>query len=190
MSEETPPKPQIIEAFHGYNPPFDAAKIVRRMLRVVPPQFLHGLNSIVLTNVAALSRQERERRTRGRDRRVTLGEARGYYSHAWKGEPARITILVDNFEKRFGRSWLRVGIVRDLDFSELLFHELGHHIHRLHRPEYEGRENVADKWSKRLSTRYLRSRYWYLIPLIVPLSLLFDLGKGIAGKYRSIRAKT
>ena len=130
MSEETQPKPQIIEAFHGYSPPFDVAKIVRRMLRDVPPQFLHGLNSIVLTNVAAL------------------------------------------------------------DFSEVLFHELGHHIHRLHRPEYEGRENVADKWSKKLSTRHLRSRYWYLIPLIVPLSLLFDLGKGIAGKYRSIRAKT
>jgi hypothetical protein len=148
MSEETQPKPQIIEAFHGYNPPFDVAKMVRRMLPDVPPQYLHGLNSIVLTNTAALSHQERESKAHGRGRRVRLGEARGYYSQAWKGEPARITILVDNFEKRFGRSWLRIGIVRDLDFSELLFHELGHHIHRMQRPEYEGRENVADNGAR------------------------------------------
>jgi hypothetical protein len=148
MIDETQPKPQIIEAFHDYAPPFDATKIVGRMLRDVPRQFLLGLDSIVLTNVAALSRQERERKTRGRERRITLGEARGYYGQAWKGEPARITILLDNFEKRFGRSWLRIGIVRDLDFSELLFHELGHHIHRMQRPEYEGRENVADNGAR------------------------------------------
>jgi hypothetical protein len=138
MIDETQPKPQIIEAFHDYAPPFDATKIVGRMLRDVPRQFLLALDSIVLTNVAALSRQERERKTRRRERRITLGEARGYYGQAWKGELARITILLDNFEKRFGRSWLRIGIVRDLDFSELLFHELGHHIHRMQRPEYEG----------------------------------------------------
>jgi hypothetical protein len=62
MIDETQPKPQIIEAFHDYAPPFDATK--------------------------------------------------------------------------------------DLDFSELLFHELGHHIHRMQRPEYEGRENVADNGAR------------------------------------------
>lgn len=90
MTEETQPKPQIIEAFHDYSPPFDVTKVIRRMLRGVPPHFLHGLNSIVLTNVAALGRQERDKRTRGRGQRTTLGEALGYYTEAWKGEPAAL----------------------------------------------------------------------------------------------------
>jgi hypothetical protein len=186
MTEETRLKPQLIEAFQGYSPSFEVVKAIRRMLRDVPPEFLHGLKSIVLTNVAALGKNERDRRTRGRGRRLALGEALGYYNKAWKGEPARITILVDNFEKQWGRSWLRVGFIRDLVFSNLLFHELGHHIHQIHRPEHERRENVADKWSKKLSSRYLRSRYWYLKPLIVPISLLFKLRKRMAGQYQRI----
>jgi len=181
MTEETRLKPQLIEAFQGYSPSFEVAKAIRRMLRDVPPEFLHGLNSIVLTNVAALGQKERDRKTRGRGRRLGLGEAVGYYSKAWKGEPARITILVDNFEKQWKRPLLRVEFIRNLVFSSLLFHELGHHIHQIHRPEYERRENVADKWSMKLSNRYLRSRYWYLMPLIVPISLLFKLGKRVAG---------
>ncbi len=187
MTEETQPKPQIIEAFHDYSPPFDVTKAIRRMLRDVPPHFLHGLNSIVLTNVAALGRQERDKRTRGRGDRTALGEVLGYYTEAWKGEPARITILVDNFEKQSGGSWLRVGFIRDLLFSNLLFHELGHHIHKVHRREYEGRENVADKWSKKLSREFISNRYWYLVPVAVPISLVIGIGKDIAKLYRRIR---
>jgi hypothetical protein len=187
MTEDSELKPRIIEAFESYRPPFDVTRAVRRMLRDVPPKFLHGLNSIVLTNVAALSRQQRNQRTRGRGQRTTLGEALGYYTQAWKGDPARITILVDNFEKQWGRSWLRFGIVRNMVFSELLFHELGHHIHRTHRPEYVGRENVADKWSKKLSRKFISNRYWYLIPVALPISLVIDFGKYIAERLGRIR---
>jgi hypothetical protein len=184
MKEDTQPKPHIIEAFEGYTPSFDVTRAVRRMLRDVPPKFLHGLTSIVLTNVDALGRQERNRRTRGRGQRTTPGETLGYYSETWKGNPAHITILVDNFEKRWGRSWLRLGLIRDFAFSKLLFHELGHHIHRVHRPKHEGPENVADKWSKRLSGKYVRDRYWYLLPVAVPISLVLGIGKDIAKLFR------
>ncbi len=186
MAEEMHPGPEIIVAFQNYAPPFDAEKAVRRMLRDVPPKFLHGLHTIVLTNVSALSREERDRKTWGR-RRVTLGEALGYYSQEWQGKPARITILVDNLERRLGRAWLRVGLIRDMELSEVLFHELGHHIHRVHRPEYEGRENVAEKWSKRLARKFMSGRYWYLFAIFAPIVLLVGLGKDIAKLYRRIR---
>lgn len=189
MTEEAQPGPRIIEAFQGYTPPFDAGRLIRRMLRDVPPQFLRGLHAIVLTNVASLSRHEREQRTRGRGSRFTLGKALGYYSQAWKGEPARITILLDNFEKQWGRSWLRVRFIRDLVLSGTLFHELGHHIHQIHQPEYEGPENVADKWSEKFSSRFMRRRYWYLVPLFVPVALALKLGKYVGRLYRKSRAK-
>ncbi len=186
MAEETQSGPQIIVAFQDYTPPFNAEKAIRRMLRCVPSKFLRGLHAIVLTNAGALSRKERDRKTWGR-RRVALGEALGYYSQEWRGEPARITILADNLEKRRGRRWLRVGLIRDAALSEVLFHELGHHIHHIHRPEYEGKENVADKWSKRLTRKFMSGRYWYLLPLAAPIALIVGLGQDIAKLYRRIR---
>jgi len=81
-------------------------------------------------------------------RRVALGDTLGHYRQEWRGEPAHITILLGNLEKRMGRKWLRIALFRDLELSEVFFHELGHHIHRVHRPGYKEREDVADKWSK------------------------------------------
>jgi len=141
------------------------------MLQIVPTKYLRGLHAVVLTNVDALSRKEREKKGLGR-RKKLLRESLGYYSQAWKGQPARITLLLDNLEKRRGRSWLRFGFTRDILLADLIFHELGHHIHEVHRPEYEGQENVADKWSKKLSGKFLRRRYWYLLPLLLPLGYL------------------
>lgn len=188
MDEEIQPSPQIVVAFQNYTPPFDAEKAVRRLLRIVAANFLWGLHTIVLTNVGALSHNEREQKGLGR-RRAPLREGLGYYTRAWKGQPARITLLLDNVEKRWGRSWLRFGFVRDVVLADLFYHELGHHIHRLHVPEYEGRENVADKWSKKLWGKFLRHEYWYLLPLFYPFALVIRLGKKIAKQFRGIQTK-
>ena len=185
MGGETNSGPQIVVAFQGYTPPFDAEKAVRRMLRIVPTNYLWGLHNIVLTNTHALSRRERDRKTWGR-RRVTLGQARGYYTAEWKREAAHITILIDNLERHMGRQWLRVGLVRDMELADVLFHELGHHIHRVHRPKYEEKEDVADKWRDKFARKFLQSRYWYLVPLAVPIVLVIDLSKWAAKLFRRL----
>ena len=185
-AEQTHHGPRIVEAFQDYSPPFNATKAVRRMLEIVPPKFLWGLHAIVLTNVSALSHKERERKTWGRQR-VTLGEALGYYNEEWKGEPARITILMDNVEKRMGRNWLRWSIVRDIELSEVLFHELGHHIHRIHKPVYENKEDVADKWSQKFYSKFFRHRYWYLIPVLAPIALVMTVKKDVTKLMRKFR---
>ena len=173
MTEVANTGPQIVVAFQNYAPPFDAEKAILRMLRIVPPNYLWGLPSIVLTNVQALSRKERDRKTWGR-RHVALGETLGYYTPEWRGQPAHITILLDNLEMRMGRKWLRWGIVRDAELSRLFFHELGHHIHDVHKPQYENKEDVADKWSKKLRVKFLRQRYWYLVPVLFPMGRLLN----------------
>jgi hypothetical protein len=62
--------------------------------------------------------------------------------------------------------WIRhFPLLRHQTVGHTLYHELGHHIHTLHRPEYGGRENVADKWSRRLFRGFVRHRYPYLIPV-------------------------
>jgi hypothetical protein len=179
---------RIVVAFQNYKPPFDSEKVIRSMLVVVPANYLWGLHSIVLTNVQALPRYSRERKGGGR-RRAPLRESLGYYTRTWKGEPARITLLIDNLEKHWGRSWLRFGFIRDILLAEVLFHEIGHHIHRLHIPEFDGPENVAEKWSKKLSGKFLRHQYWYVMPLFYPLVWINRLGKKIAKQFRGIQAK-
>ncbi len=165
MTEANETGPQIVVAFRNYAPPFDAEKAIRRMLRIVPANYLWGLHSIVLTNVQALSRKERDRKTWGR-RHVALGETLGYYTPEWRSEPAHITILLDNLERRMGQKWLRWRVARDVELSKLFFHELGHHIHEVHKPKYENKEDVADKWSNKFRMKFLRRRYWYLVPVL------------------------
>ncbi len=50
--------------------------------------------------------------------------------------------------------------------ANVLYHELGHHIHYTLRPEHRERENVADEWASRLGAHFVRKKYWYLRPLI------------------------
>jgi hypothetical protein len=87
-------------------------------------------------------------------------------------------------EKSMGRNWLRLVIVRDIELSEVLYHEIGHHIHRVHKPLYEGKEDVADKWSRKLSSKFIRDRDWYLFPLVLPIALVLGLKKDIDKIFR------
>jgi hypothetical protein len=49
--------------------------------------------------------------------------------------------------------------------AQTLYHEIGHHIHYTIRPEYKEKEDVADRWSKKLTAKFLRRKYWYIIPI-------------------------
>ena len=60
-------------------------------------------------------------------------------------------------------------------------------IHQVHKPKYEGKEDVADKWSKKLTTTFLANRYWYLFPIAPPIALINGLAKDVAKLYRRFR---
>jgi hypothetical protein len=61
--------------------------------------------------------------------------------------------------------------------ATVLYHEIGHHIHAVHKPVHEGRENVADKWKNWLCGRFLRRHYWYAMPLLFPVAAIFEWAK-------------
>ncbi len=66
-------------------------------------------------------------------------------------------------------------------YGQILYHELGHHVHAVI-PEYREKEDVADDWSVRFSAAYLRRAYWYLFPFLWSASMLY---RG----FRNIRRK-
>jgi hypothetical protein len=159
----------VIESYGGWLAPFDAATVVRRLLRSVPHRHLAGLRSVVLSSTAALNRARRRQTTRSRGKKVRAATCRGLYHPAWRGEPAWIELFVDTVVGSTPRPLLRLPPWRDLEIASVLFHELGHHIHDTHDPAHREPEVVAEEWRRCLSRAYFRRRYWYLVPLVVAL---------------------
>ena len=55
--------------------------------------------------------------------------------------------------------------VKESKVGDVLFHELGHHIHFTHRPHRREKEDVADVWKVRLQKRYTNNRFWWMATL-------------------------
>jgi hypothetical protein len=160
--------------------------MVDDLLDAVPPKYLVGLKKIVLTNQSALTRDKRRQKVWSRKKMYRLAESLGSYSRAWKSSPAMVWLYVDNIVKALPSWALRVPFLRYVTVGDVLYHEIGHHTHAVHRPVYDGKENVAEDWSRRLSRRFLRKRYWYLMPVLYPVALLLRFGKRIR---KSLRPK-
>jgi hypothetical protein len=155
--------PKVIVSFSGYKPPFDPVPIVRRMLDSVPKHYLAGLGEVVPSNAGGLSSKRRNISVKSRKRRVGLSTAIGLYHPPSRGNSAWIEIFVDNALRGWEEGWwLRVALVREGRLSDVLFHEIGHHIHRTVRPERREKEDVADVWKVRLQRNYNRQRFRWM----------------------------
>jgi hypothetical protein len=155
MEAEEHARVSVVEQYRNYAPPPDAALRVRRLLRYVPDEYLAGLKAVVLTNSAS-SREMRRGRTWTRGHKVSLAECGGFYREQ------QVTLLIDNLWRRAPASGLLRSFCIEQALAEVLYHEIGHHIHYCGHPTHREREDVADEWGKRLLGRYLRRRFWYL----------------------------
>lgn len=162
--------PTIVESFRDFEPPASFKNTVETLLRYVPPKYLVGLRTIVLTNRAGLSRDKRRQKVWSRNRKVRLAESMGSYSRAWKSSPATVWLYVDNIVEAGSDWWRWVPVLRYTIPAEVLYHEIGHHIHAEHRPVHDGRENVAEDWSGKLWGNFCRKHYCYLFPFLYALA--------------------
>ncbi len=148
--------PEIIEFYGDYEPPFDVGRVVRGLLRLVPPGSLAGLQSIVLTASSQLPSRERRRKKRHRGRSFLGKDARGCYRAPRRGAPASIELYVDNMVKHRSPEELADELGRARIVGSTLFHEIGHHIHHRRRKRNVDSEIAADEWEARLLERVER----------------------------------
>lgn len=168
-------RPEVVENYRDFEPPANFRKLLEDLLRTVPARYLVGLKTIVLANHSALTRNQRRQKIWSRNRKIRLAEARGSYYGATKSSPATIWLYVDNILQS-EEPWLRrIPMLRYYALATVLYHEIGHHIHAVHKPVFEGKEKVAEDWSKTLFGRFCRLRYWYLRPFAYPISPLIKL---------------
>ena len=173
------PRPQIVENYRDFAPPPWLKTIIERALDSVPANYLAGLKTVVLTNQSALTRDQRRQKIWQRSKTHRLADARGAYYRATRSRPASVWLYIDNIMRPLGPCYFRVPIVGVIEFTEVLFHEIGHHIHTVHKPVYDGKENIAEDWSKKLLGRFVRRRYWYAMPVVYPIATAFNLAKKI-----------
>ena len=152
----------ITEQYGDYSPPFPVKNLIEDLLSGISIHHLRGLQSIILRNSDDTNRRDRRRKTMARKQKVAIANCRGVYNQKWHDGPATIWIFVDNVIARRPKWLLRVPFFRHMLFSEVLFHELGHHIHYTTAPEYKEREDVAEEWKIKLTKEYAANRYGYL----------------------------
>jgi hypothetical protein len=60
-----------------------------------------------------------------------------------------------------------ISPVRTIFLAEVLYHEIGHHIHAMQQPGFKKeKEAFADECKDRLMGTFLRQRYWYLLGVL------------------------
>jgi hypothetical protein len=150
---------KVNEAYKGWSAPGWVHKVTRGLLEAVDPRHLRGLQAVVLTNRQALTRDRKRAKVRWRSRKVRIVDSLGLYHHATPREGAWIELMTDSVLAGAPRWAWSFAIVRDGLFADTLYHEIGHHIHAVHAPEYRERENVADEWRNRLTRAMYRHRH-------------------------------
>ncbi len=172
----------MTEAYVDFTPSLDYSAMTQRLLSTVPDKYLVGLDSVVLCNFSGQSRKQRIGSIAQNGRRIRRTRIAGLYRRR-RGENAWIQIFVDKVgtPPRYIR-WFQP--LRDILFGQVLYHELGHHAHRI-RPEYRESEHVADSWAARFTANHIKRRYWYLYPV---LRLVAIIATRLRRKTRTRRA--
>lgn len=153
-------KVKIIEQYLEYSPPVQVSGSVQLLMRHVPLEHLKGVRIVVLTNSAKLL-QSNKGKYDFYGKRLRLAELRGFYVEG------QIYLVMDRILDHYPEPFLWVPMFRTLAIADILYHEIGHHIHRLETPGYrENHEATADEWRDELILEFFKQHYWYLAKII------------------------
>jgi hypothetical protein len=161
---------KIVERYRDYSPPVHVYRSLQLLLRHVPGEYLIGLEKITLTNSDSL-RSSYRGKFWSEKRRLRPADCRGLYH---KGH---ILLAMDQILQACPEVFLLLPPVKTFLIGEVLYHEIGHHIHRIEEPGYRAdKEAIADELKDKLMRSFLRRRYWYVAtiarlcaPLIRPI---------------------
>lgn len=170
---------EIVENYRGWEPPLDVEAVVQRLLSRLPEHYLYGLRSVVLTYAGGMSRERRRKKTGSRRKKVAIVRCRGLYHPKWRNEPAWIELFVDNILPGGSGPWVRLVPAQDFIIGDVLFHELGHHLHYTQAREHRETEAVAEDWEIRLLQKYVLRRYWHWLPFILVLWSFLWIRRGL-----------
>jgi hypothetical protein len=147
---------KITEQYFDYKPPVMLYRSLPLLLHYVPSEYLAGLHKITLTNSAGLSEMYRGK-VSSEKRRVRPADCRGLYGNG------NILLVMDQIFLEVPEVLLLLPFIKNFLIAQTLYHEIGHHIHRLKEPGYRAKkETIADEWRDKLTREFMRRHYWYI----------------------------
>lgn len=155
--------PRVVQEFREFKPRTDFRSTVERLLEYVPPEYLVGLDSVVLKDRTAPTKLRWDRRN------ASDAEMAACYRRATKGTKAVIEIYVDVITAGAPGWLMRLAWFREAMLARTFFHEIGHHVHRAIAPDGRDPETAANYWRDKLGREAMRHRFWFLVPLRRPL---------------------
>jgi hypothetical protein len=168
----------IYEHYGAFKPNLNVRRLIEALLDSVDPEYLQGLGSIVLSSQLQLPRKDRRKKFLSRGRKHPVSRVLGFYRQCWKSQPASIELYVDKILAQAPSWWAHVPLVSFSLFAPVLFHELGHHLHKTRRPEFKEREDVAEGWEKKLTKIAFQKRYRRVMPFLRLLRVIIRLIRG------------
>jgi hypothetical protein len=163
LSDEGNMSTPIVEIAYSREQPAAMHVSVEKLLSRIPPDYLAGLDKVVLRDKTDLTRKERQhRKTQARKSKVILGL---YYRQTSKRQ-ARIELFVDEIYRRWPAVLLRIPPLRDVFIGSTLFHEIGHHIHHAVIRGHGDPEAAANEWRRKLIRHTMRRHAWYMLPIL------------------------
>lgn len=160
LQKEMARKVKIVEQYLDYSPPVKVYRTVELLLRHVPEKHLNGLHNITLTNSVSVRKSFRGKLWREK-RRIRPADCRGLYREG------HVFLIIDQILGEYAEVLLLVPLIKAIAIGEILYHEVGHHIHRNEQPGYrDNKEVVANEWSDKLLQAFLSQRYWYLARVV------------------------
>ena len=164
--EEIKPAVEIIELYKNYTPPIAVIPVTRKLLDNIPQKYLMGLRRIVITNSSGLPRNELRKKVKSRKKKFSASEVRGFYHQQTGDSSAWIEVFVDKITGYEIGLYRKIPLLREMAFAEVLYHEVGHHIHKVLKREHREQEDIADEWEGKLLALYVREKYWYILPFL------------------------
>ena len=155
-------KVKIDEEYYNYRPPVRVYGSVEVLLRYVPEEHLEGLRTITVTNSDYMRKWLKGKYTHEKGR-FRAADCRGIYSDG------RIWLILDQICD--AELFMIIPPVKTFFIGEVLYHEIGHHIHAMAQPGFrKDKEAFADECRDKLMQTFMRQRYWYLTGVLRCLS--------------------
>jgi hypothetical protein len=149
---------RILEEYYNYRPPVRVYRSVEVLLRYVPEEHLNGLRTITITNSEYMGKALKGKFIQDK-RRFRASDCRGMY---WNNQ---IWLILDQICEV--DTFMIIPAVRTILIGEVLYHEIGHHIHKIEQPGFrKDKEAFADEWRDKLMQTFVRQRYWYLLGVL------------------------
>lgn len=153
-------KVKIEEIYSGNKPTINIYNIVKNLMKYVPEKYFGGLKKIIIKNNTHENKKSKDK-------------ILGSYFHQSRNNPAYIELYIDEIiDSKWPSILLFFPLIKYLLIANILYHEIGHHIHRMHKKKYSNPEKEADDWHKELIHNFLEERYIFVYPFYKKLKFL------------------